>query len=102
VSFLKPGLRRLNAVRNRLAHRLRVELSEDDRSSFLGIAIFAAFRAEAGRRDGPKAEDALSVLEEFSMFAASLLHARSNSDRELWYLAPDSDEPLSPCDDGGR
>lgn len=90
VSFLKPGLRRLNAIQNRMAHRLRVEITSEDRDTLLGIQLFAAMREESARRNGPKPDDALSVVEQFAMFASSLLHAGTSPSRDLWRQATES------------
>jgi hypothetical protein len=84
ISFLKPGLRRLNTIRNRMAHRLRVDITAEDRGAFLGVQMFAAIRSESARREGPKPDDPLSVVEQFAEFAASLLHAGANPERDLW------------------
>jgi hypothetical protein len=92
ISFLKPGLRHLNRIRNRMAHKLRVDVTNEDRSAFLGIPIFAAMREESAKVEGPKADDALSVVWQFAMFAASLLHAGANPERELWRRAAHEDE----------
>ena len=48
IRFLKPGLRRLNAIRNRIAHKLRVDITADDREALLGIKLFNAMRTEGG------------------------------------------------------
>ena len=87
LSFIKPGLRRLNAIRNRMAHKLRVEISAEDRGALLGIQMFAAMRRESGRHESRKPDDGLSVLEQFAMFAASLLQAGSSPERDLWRQA---------------
>ena len=92
VSFLKPGLRQLNQIRNRVAHNLRVDVTQEDRSAFLGIQMFAAMRKESAKVEGVKADDPLSVLWQFAMFAASLLHVGSNPDRDLWRQAAETDD----------
>jgi hypothetical protein len=87
VSFLKPGLRRLNAIRNRIAHRLRVDVTAEDRDALLGIPLFAAMCKEIARRDGAKPDDPLSVVEQFAMFAANFLQAGASPERDLWRQA---------------
>ena len=87
LSFIKPGLRRLNAIRNRMSHKLHVEITAEDRGALLGIQMFAAMRKESARCDGDKPNDPLSILEQFAMFAAALLHARSSPERDLWRQA---------------
>lgn len=87
VSFLKPGLRRLNTIRNRLAHNLQVAVTKEDRNSFLSIKMFAAMRAESVQHGDDKPDDPMSIFEQFSIFAAALLHASSNPERDLWRQA---------------
>ena len=85
--FLKPGLRRLNTIRNRIAHRLRVDIQIEDRDALLGIGMFRAMRAEGAKYSGPEPDDPLSVVEQFAMFAAGLLHSGSNNEADLWRQA---------------
>jgi hypothetical protein len=87
VSFLKPGIRKLNSIRNRMAHRLKVEISEEDRAAILAIPLFRAMRTESAKGQHPKPDDPLSVLEDFAMFAANLLHSASNPSKDLWAQA---------------
>jgi hypothetical protein len=75
VSFLLPGIRRLNAIRNRLAHSLQADINHEDANVFLQVANFAALRNEKAKRSQtPANSDPLSILEEFSLFAGLLLH----------------------------
>ena len=84
IGPLKPGLKRLNKIRNRIAHNLKVDVAQDDKTIFLGNAIFSAMRSERAKRLGHTADDPLSVLEQFSKFAAGLLHAAASPDAGLW------------------
>lgn len=78
VAWLKPGLRKLNDVRNRLAHRLKVDVSQDDRNAFLSIGEFAQMRAAKSKYfSKPPADDPLSVLEQFAQLAAMMLDRAS-------------------------
>ena len=70
-----------------MAHRLQVEISEDDRAAILAIPLFHAMRDALAKGQVPKSNDPLSVLEDFSMFAAALLHGGSDSSKELWAQA---------------
>ena len=89
TSPLKPGLRRLNQVRNRIAHKLKVDIREEDKKVFLDVAIFKAMRAEGAKHIGTPADDPLSVLEQFSKFAAGMLHSGADPDNHLWKKASD-------------
>ena len=44
---LVPGIRQLNKIRNRLAHNLKVEVTNEDRSAFLGVNVFAAMQNDS-------------------------------------------------------
>jgi len=91
VAMLLPGLRRMGTIRNRIAHRLQVELTEEDEKLFLSIELFRATR-DAKRGNylehpdvKPSGDDPrLSIVEEFAQFASGMLHAAVDPDRELW------------------
>ena len=87
ISFLKPGLRKLNSLRNRMAHRLQVEISDEDRAAILAIPMFNAMRTALAKGKVPKPDDPLSVLEDFAMFAANLLHGGSDPSKDFWAQA---------------
>jgi hypothetical protein len=60
------GLRRLNTIRNRLAHRSHEAVTDEDGAFFLkcaGLDVLLSMR-------GAKAEDALDALEEFAKHMA--------------------------------
>jgi hypothetical protein len=44
VAMILPGLRRLGAIRHRIAHRLQVDLTKEDEDVFLAIGLFKASR----------------------------------------------------------
>ena len=92
ISFLKPGSKRLNVIRNRVAHNLRVEVTIEDRDVFLSINLFSAMRTEGAKHKGVPPEDPVSVMEQFAMFAAGFLQSSSYPDSELWVLAAATDE----------
>ena len=60
------GLRRLNSIRNRLAHRTNEGVSEEDGAFFLKCAGLEELLSMQDR----KAEDALDALEEFAKHMA--------------------------------
>lgn len=91
VAMILPGLRRLGAIRNHIAHRLLVDLTKEDEDVFLAIALFKASRdAKHGNylehpEVKPIADDRpLAIVEEFAQFASGLLHAAADPDREVW------------------
>ncbi|EKP0297697.1 hypothetical protein ACK33V_03090 [Aeromonas veronii] len=84
IGPLKLGLKRLNRIRNHIAHKLKVEIEEEDRALFLSIPIFKAMREASAKGRNEPCDDALSILEQFASFAACLLHSGADSDSEIW------------------
>jgi hypothetical protein len=88
VDELIPGLRLLGTVRNRIAHRLRVDLTEEDRKAFLAVGIFRAMRDASIARDyAATDDDALAILEQFAKFAAGMLHSAADPQADIWKSA---------------
>lgn len=99
MESLKVGLRRLNTIRNRIAHKLQVDIRSEDREALLGISMFKAMRAESMKRHGPKPEDALSVIEQFATFAAGLLQSGSKPEDRLWREALEAENGTAKSGD---
>lgn len=87
ISDIKPGIKRLNAIRNGIAHKLQVHINNEDRSAFLNIIAFQAMRNERAKRLGPEKDDPLSVLEQCAKFAASMFQSASDPNKDLWHKA---------------
>lgn len=92
AGMLIPGLRLIGQIRNRVAHKLRVELTEQDEQAFLAIEMFVAMREESRKRPmssyAPRSGDPrLNVLEDFAKFASGTLHSGANPDNDLWVAA---------------
>ncbi|MGX5663637.1 hypothetical protein [Diaphorobacter nitroreducens] len=69
IAAMLPGIKRLNAIRNRLAHNLGAQISDDDARIFLSCERFAALRA--ARSTGEREEnEPLEVLEDFARHTA--------------------------------
>jgi hypothetical protein len=79
VSVLLPGIRRLNQVRNRIAHKLQVDITTQDRDVFLSVAIFKESRNQGCTQLGKGSSAPLDVLEDFAHFAAGLLHSATSA-----------------------
>ncbi|MGJ7547035.1 hypothetical protein [Pseudomonas alloputida] len=69
---LTPGLRQINSVRNRLAHRLDAMLTAEDAQVFLKHSLFNALRIEGAKPSLPSMEP-IEILEKFAQFSAHLL-----------------------------
>ncbi len=92
VGMLIPGLRLIGQIRNRIAHRLRVELTESDERAFLAIGLFAAIRQESQKRPDSSyairpGDSRVNVLEDFAKFASGTLHAAADPNNERWVAA---------------
>ena len=83
VAYLIPGIRRLNAIRNRLAHNLAADVTPEDVSVFLGIALFKAMRDELARPNQASG-DPIDILEDFSRHTGIALHASAIRNDKLW------------------
>lgn len=69
---LTAGLRQINSIRNRLAHRLDAVLTESDVQVFLSNKMFNAIRVEAAKPNTPSPEP-IDILEKYAQYAAHLL-----------------------------
>lgn len=69
IQSMLPGIRRLNATRNRLAHSLGTQVTDEDATVFLGCERFAALRS-AKEKDNPQSNDPLEILESFAQHTA--------------------------------
>lgn len=89
IAYLVPGIVRLNQIRNRLAHTLCSEITEDDIQSFLNIKLYVALRSASGqefKRENCKTE-AVALIEHFARHAGSSLHSVSTGSTEIWAQA---------------
>ena len=72
IGEVLPGIRHLNTIRNRLAHRLSATVTEDDAAVFLSAQYFKALRDEGAKPGKPSAEP-IDVLEHFALHASQIL-----------------------------
>ncbi len=82
-AYLFPGIRRLNQVRNRLAHTMLAEITVEDRDVFLSVSLFREMRKALKAPESPS-DEPLVVLEDFARHAGLSLNAASSPDRGLW------------------
>lgn len=69
IREVKEGTKHLNAIRNRLAHRLSAVVTPDDSAIFLRAPYFGEMRNERAKPGKPSV-DPLDVLEEFAQHAS--------------------------------
>ncbi len=75
ANILIGGIRHLNRIRNRLAHNLAAEVTDEDAKVFLSQGLFRAMREARAKDDGePISAAPLDVLDEFAEFASAMLH----------------------------
>jgi hypothetical protein len=72
IASMLPGIRRLNTIRNRLAHNLGTQVSEEDARVFLSCKRFAALRA-ARTGEQVQTNAPLEILEDFARHTAMAL-----------------------------
>jgi hypothetical protein len=83
VAYLIPGIRRLNTIRNRLAHNLSADVTKDDVNVFLGTTLFKAMRDELAKPNKPN-DDPIAILEDFSRHTGIALYASATQVDKLW------------------
>ena len=67
-----PGIKHLNTIRNRLAHRLSAAITAEDSAVFLNAKLFKVMREE-GAKPGMPSQDPLDILEQFAQHASHFL-----------------------------
>lgn len=83
VSYLLPGIQRLNEIRNRLAHRLDAEITRGDATVFLSIPLFREMRVALGDVS-IDARSPIEILELFARDAAVAFQCAANPESALW------------------
>ncbi len=79
ITRLIPGIKRLNAVRNRVAHTLKAEITEEDISVILADKYFKALRIESAK-PGKPSDDGFDVIEDFAKHVGAYLESHSDPD----------------------
>lgn len=69
IASMLPGIKRLNAIRNRLAHNLGAQVSDEDARVFLSCERFSALRA-ARAVEQVQTNTPLEILEDFARHTA--------------------------------
>lgn len=84
LALLVPGMRLLNAIRNRLSHTLCSDVTKDDANGFLALEQFGALR-KALHPDA--SSDPIDILEDFARLAASWLDLQGSGEADVWARA---------------
>lgn len=74
IGRLLPGIKRLNAVRNRLAHQIESVFTRED-AQVLESANFVFMRQWIMAGQPPRSTEPIDILEEFAEHVSSMLHA---------------------------
>lgn len=83
LAYLIPGIKRLNQIRNRIAHNLGAEITKSDVDVFMSIKAFKAMRNEQVSSEQPS-KAPVDIIEDFSRFAGIALQATINRNNKLW------------------
>lgn len=97
ISYLMLGIRRLNAIRNRLGHSLTAEISDTDGNIFLEIGLFRAMRDEGAKPKIPST-DPVDIIEDFAKHVGLVLQSIATGSAEIWaeaFRLANEDEELS-------
>jgi hypothetical protein len=76
---LAVGIRRLNKIRNQLAHNLEAMLTDQDKESLLSVKTFRALREELAK-PGTPSDNSMDVLEDFAKHVGSRLNFLADPD----------------------
>ena len=76
---LAKGIKRLNKIRNQLAHNLSSTVTEQDKELFLSISYFKALRNESAKPNIPS-DDNIDVLEDFAKHVGARLSDLADTD----------------------
>ncbi len=88
INSLIPGIRRLNSIRNRVAHTMKAEISEADAKVFLRNAIFRAYREALAKGLKEKIKpNTIELLEDYAKFAGIIIHANLETEASIWTTA---------------
>ncbi|MDO3385352.1 hypothetical protein QWI17_05800 [Gilvimarinus sp. SDUM040013] len=76
---LAGGIRRLNKIRNQLAHKLEAQITDQDRESLLSVKSFRALREQLAK-PGTPSDNGMDVLEDFAKHVGSRLSSLADPD----------------------
>ena len=76
---LSKGIKRLNKIRNQLAHNLEGNVTDQDKESLLSVTSFKALRVELAKPNEPSSNN-LDVLEDFAKHVGGRLASLADPD----------------------
>lgn len=76
---LAVGIRRLNKIRNQLAHNLEATVTDQDKESLLSVKSFRALREELAK-PGTPSDNSMDVLEDFAKHVGNRLNSLADPD----------------------
>ncbi|MCH8263078.1 MAG: hypothetical protein IIA77_08570 [Proteobacteria bacterium] len=76
---LAPGIKRLNEIRNQLAHSLKAFVTDQDKEVLLSVKYFRYMR-EAAAKPGVPSNENIDVLEDFAKHVGMRLASLSDPD----------------------
>jgi hypothetical protein len=69
VADALPGIKHLNTIRNKLAHRTDTPVTDSDASSFMSCKLFATQQTRKSQPDG-SSKQPIDVLEDFARYTS--------------------------------
>lgn len=85
IQDLVPGIRRLNKIRNRVAHSLHADLTGEDAETLLGYGLFRAMRDERARGTSQiPSQEPLVVIEDFALHVGVRIQSSISGTAALW------------------
>jgi len=84
VKDLVPGIRRLNKIRNRVAHNLSVTILPEDEDALKSSRLFKAMIDLDEDLYCGSSATGIELLEGFAKYAAGLLQAGSHENTNIW------------------
>lgn len=83
VDSLIPGIKRLNKIRNGLAHKLDTKVTDKDIEVFLSVNLFNGLSKFSSGGLRAEHDDPLSILESFSKFVALIFQTWGASNESI-------------------
>lgn len=79
IDQMIPGIKRLNIIRNRIAHNLTAEITDQDIESIFSDRYFKALREEHAKPNKPSA-DKFEIIEDFAKHVGAHLESEGEPD----------------------
>ncbi len=79
IDMMLPGIRRLNTIRNRMAHSLEANIDDKDIEVILSDKYFESLREEHAKPEKPST-DKFEIIEDFAQHVGAYLESEGHAD----------------------